>query len=332
MNTEKTIPILFLRAATDAAARAGADVDLALKRAGIPRGLLSDQHARLTAEQMAVAMRGLWSLSGDEMLGLGRARAPIGTFNLVAHALITSPDLRTVGMRLIEFQHVVPGLPLISATVGTDTIRFAFGSEELNDPDHLYVDFSLILFQRFASWLIGRPLRLSLVEMPYPTPANADEYDLIYGAPIRFGTGRTAIEFDASLQDAPVVRTATELTEYLRRAPDDMLRQRDYGSSVEVQVRTILEKGLVATSWPTSQDVARRFSVSPGHLRRMLRAEGTSLGAIKQELLRDAAIAALARGDSVEDISQRLGFSEPSAFRRAFKRWSGSTPATYLGA
>ncbi|ERB51061.1 hypothetical protein N806_07625 [Rhodococcus sp. P27] len=46
-------------------------------------------------------------------------------------------------------------------------------------------------------------------------------------------------------------------------------------------------------------------------------------------MLRDVAIAGLRRGESVEVLSARLGFSEPSAFRRAFKRWTGDTPSSY---
>ncbi|NLG56435.1 MAG: helix-turn-helix domain-containing protein, partial [Rhodococcus sp.] len=48
-----------------------------------------------------------------------------------------------------------------------------------------------------------------------------------------------------------------------------------------------------------------------------------------EEVLRDAAIAGLRRGESVDDLSAKLGFSEPSAFRRAFKRWTGKTPGSY---
>ncbi len=71
------------------------------------------------------------------------------------------------------------------------------------------------------------------------------------------------------------------------------------------------------------------LSVSAPHLRRLLRQEGTSLGQLREEVLRDAAIAGLRRGESVDDLSARLGFSEPSAFRRAFKRWTGSTPRSF---
>jgi AraC-like DNA-binding protein len=70
--------------------------------------------------------------------------------------------------------------------------------------------------------------------------------------------------------------------------------------------------------------------MSTQHLRRVLRDEGTSISTLKEELLRDAAIASLVRGDeSITALSTRLGFSEPSAFYRAFKRWTGNAPGSY---
>ena len=81
---------------------------------------------------------------------------------------------------------------------------------------------------------------------------------------------------------------------------------------------------------PLLNAVAARLAVSAQTLRRRLAAEGTSFQQIRDQLRRDAAIAALATGTvSIEDISRRLGFSEPSAFHRAFKRWTGSAPRSY---
>jgi AraC-like DNA-binding protein len=80
----------------------------------------------------------------------------------------------------------------------------------------------------------------------------------------------------------------------------------------------------------TVDDVAKRLAVSAQHLRRLLRDEGTSFREIKEEILRDEAIASLVRGgETVEELSDRLGFSEPSAFRRAFRRWTGNPPGSY---
>jgi AraC-like DNA-binding protein len=104
---------------------------------------------------------------------------------------------------------------------------------------------------------------------------------------------------------------------------------RENGGSAAEQVRRILELGL-GGDWPSSEQVAARLSVSLQHLRRRLREEGTSFGQIREQILKDAAIASLTRGDEpVSELSARLGFSEPSAFRRAFRRWTGRPPGAY---
>ena len=51
---------------------------------------------------------------------------------------------------------------------------------------------------------------------------------------------------------------------------------------------------------------------------------------LRRDLMRDTAINSLVIGkESIDELSARLGFSEPSAFRRAFKRWTGDTPSSY---
>ncbi|MFI6046121.1 AraC family transcriptional regulator [Nocardia sp. NPDC051321] len=90
--------------------------------------------------------------------------------------------------------------------------------------------------------------------------------------------------------------------------------------------------GGVGERWPTADEVAKRLAMSPQTVRRKLGEEGTSITQIREDILRDAAVASLVRGDeTVEALSARLGFSEPSAFRRAFRRWTGSPPGSYRG-
>ncbi|WP_370648224.1 helix-turn-helix transcriptional regulator [Amycolatopsis sp. FU40] len=75
---------------------------------------------------------------------------------------------------------------------------------------------------------------------------------------------------------------------------------------------------------------AGRLGISAQHLRRLLRAEKTPIGEIRDAVRRGAAIASLRRGDeSIEELARRLGFSEASAFRRAFRRWTGQSPGHY---
>jgi AraC-like DNA-binding protein len=320
--------VRFVRAAVDGAAERGIDLRPILGRAAIPEALLTDDRARCTPEQVTTFVREVWKLSADELFGLGSLPVPRGTFRLVCYALINSPDLRTVYERLAEFGPALPALPPFTSSVGPEVTRLQVDLSGFADPGHLLADFMLLVVHRFTGWLIGQRVRLHVVELPYPQPDNAEEYDLIFGAPLRFGAAHPALEFDSALLALPILRDERELDDYLTHSPADLLGRRDYGTTLADQVRGILERGLRG-EWPSSDDVAQRLSISPQHVRRRLRDEGTSVGAIKGELLRDAAIAGLARGVAVDELSSRLGFSEASAFRRAFKRWTGSTPAAY---
>jgi AraC-like DNA-binding protein len=328
VTTARTIGVQFVRAAVDGAGHRGVDLGPALAAGGITPALLADDRARFSPEQITAFVQQLWRLAEDEMFGLGKAPVPNGTFRLVCYALINSPDLRTVCDRLADFGPALPALPTFRLDIGSTVTRLDADMSGIEDPGHLITDFMLLLVHRFTGWLVGQRIRLGVVELPYPQPDNVAEYDLIFGAPLRFDAVRPALEFDSALLDLPIVRDEADLNEYLRHSPADLLARRDYGTTLSDQVRRIVERGLRG-EWPTSDEVARRLSLSPQHLRRRLREDGTSLGAIKEELLRDAAIAGLARGTAVDVLSVQLGFSEPSAFRRAFKRWTGATPAAY---
>ena len=94
-------------------------------------------------------------------------------------------------------------------------------------------------------------------------------------------------------------------------------------------MRRILDEGLTG-DWPTPDEIASRLSVSVHHLRRLLREEGTTVSDLRGDLMRDTAINSLVIGkESIDELSARLGFSEPSAFRRAFRRWTGMPPGAY---
>jgi AraC-like DNA-binding protein len=260
------------------------------------------------------------------LFGLGHGPVPPGTLRLVGYALISSNDLGVVCRRLGQISPALPALPTIEVEVGEPTTRLCVRTDA--GSGHLLTDFLLVILHRFAGWLIGRRIPLRAVAVPYSQPEFAHEYDLIFGAPVSFDAPAASLEFDTSLLSQPVVRDDQELLRYLRHSPADLLARRDYGTTLAEQSRRILERGLRG-DWPGSDEVARRLTMSTQHLRRRLREEGTSLGRIREEILRDAAISALRRGDPVDQLSTRLGFSEASAFRRAFKRWTGSTPAAY---
>ncbi len=325
----RTIPVRFLRAATSTATLRGVDLQEWMDELGIDPVLLFDDRSRITIEQAARLVRAVWKLTGDEMAGLGSEPAPLGTFRMICLGVISSPDLGVAMGRFHDFCRIIPSMPAFTIETGPTTTRVVYEIQPENDPTGFITDMMMSISVRLFSWLAGSRLPVAAVELPHPLPEDAEDYDLVFGSHVTFGKPQPAIEFSNEMLTLPVVRTEAELEEWLRNSPSDLLMLRDYGTTVTDQVRKILERGLRGP-WPTADEAASQLSMSTQNMRRLLREEGTSVTRIKEDLLRDAAVTALVRGDeTVAQLAERLGFSEPSAFHRAFRRWTGSSPGAY---
>ncbi|MFF6836814.1 AraC family transcriptional regulator [Streptomyces sp. NPDC012438] len=340
-----------VRAALLGAERRGVAAGPLLAQAGLPTALLEEEpRTRVPAEQFGRLVRTLWAALDDELIGFGGAPSKVGTFAMMAHVVVHgSRDLREALRRAQTFYSLFPAGPRFrlvepapdegafgaegaDGTDGSDEARLEFDVSGYDDPLHFGAESTVLVAHRFAGWLIRRRIGLRRVEFVHPEPRHAREYALLFGAPCVFGAGRTAVVFDRADLDEPVLRDGAALKVFLRRAPVDVLVSADYGSTVTGRVRHLIGRALPAGPVPTPEQLAVRLSISPQTLRRRLAAEGTTYQRLRDQVRRDHAIAELAGGRvSIERLSRQLGFSEPSAFHRAFRRWTGETPRAYQG-
>ncbi|ATE56612.1 AraC family transcriptional regulator [Actinosynnema pretiosum] len=323
----RTVAIHYVTAALRGARRAGRPVDPLLGAAGIGPALLADTRARVTPEQYTRLIQALWDDLDDEFMGLAPRRSKRGTFATMCLLAVHCPSLESAlrrGMAFYDLFDVEPA-PALRADPTAPTASLELDTGALDDPDRFLVESLLVLWHRFSSWLIGRRIPLRSVRLAHPEPPHAAEYHLIFGCPLRFDAGVTALEFDTRFLRMPVAQDEAALRRFLRNSPAELLSRRDHGAATSGQVRRELGSGA-----PGLPEVAARLGVSAATLRRRLTAEGTTFREVREQLLRDQAVASLVRGgESVEELALRLGFSEASAFHRAFKRWTGSSPGAY---
>ncbi|MFI8962262.1 AraC family transcriptional regulator ligand-binding domain-containing protein [Streptomyces sp. NPDC053493] len=347
-----TVSSHHVRAALLGARRHGIAAAPLLARAGLPAGL----PPRVPARSFGRLVGTLWRRLDDELLGFGPAPSRLGTFAAMAGLVVRdSRDLRVAlhrGQAFYELRPAGPHVRLLEpaearapgsgtaadhAAAGSgaaaerpDEARMEFDVSGWDDPLRFGAETTVLVAQRFAGWLIGRRLGVRRLEFGYPEPAHASEYALLFRAPCVFGASRTAVVFDRADLDAPVRRDAVALHALLRRITFDVLVCHDEPATLTTRVRRLIAAALPAGPVPPPEEVAHRLAVSPQTLRRRLAAEGTSYQRLRDQVRRDHALAALTRGSlSIEGLSQGLGFSEPSAFHRAFRRWTGATPRAY---
>jgi len=179
-----------------------------------------------------------------------------------------------------------------------------------------------------ASWLVGHELPLRDVSFAFERPDFAEDYPVLFPAPIQFGQAQSSISFDAVHSNFPVERSEPEMQEFLARAPRDWIFTSLHEHALPLRVRELL---LLSDHLETGlNETAKLLNLTPRTLMRRLDAEATSFQSIKDGLRRDIAIRDLTQSaKSIEAISQDIGFASAANFHRAFKRWTDVTPGTY---
>ena len=325
---ERTIASHFVRAALRGAEAQGHDCTPLLRQLGIQPAVLDEPRARVAPEQFARLVQLLWETLDDEYLGFGRQRSKRGTFAMMCHAIIHCHSLEKALSRGALFYGLFAEAPTITIQREGDWARLSVDGSTLNDPDHFLLESLLVIWHRLGSWLIGQRIRLEEATFTHSQPAHAAEYELLFPCNRRFAAGQTSLLFQARYLAMPLLQDERTLKQFLQHSPADLLARPDGGDSLISQIRRLL--GRDCSNWPDLDAVAQQLHMSPQTLRRHLREEGSSFQELKDHLRRDLAIYHLGRDDlAIQDIAEQLGFSEPSAFHRAFKKWTGVTPGAY---
>ncbi|KUJ84031.1 AraC family transcriptional regulator [Microbulbifer sp. ZGT114] len=319
-----------IRAQLAGADAAGLDSGQLLRDAGIDPAVLDQPDARLGREQVARLLRLEWDLLSDESGGfLARPWLP-GTFAMMGHACVSCPNLRRALLRSSRFISMVSDdLQIKLIEDGEEARLMIHHGNQKNLPNQIFVESLAVIWLRFFSWLIDRTILLERVHLAFPPPDYNEDYSAMFPCRHYFHQQETCLVFNTRYLQMPLVRDEQQLSEFLGRAPECLLTQYKSDNSFTGRIRRMLmgQHGIENLSL---DDVAERLFTSPQTLRRRLKEEGNSWQDIKDSVRRDMAVYQLKKQETaVAEIAERLGFSEPSAFNRAFKKWTGLAPGAY---
>lgn len=260
----------------------------------------------------------------DEFFGLGARPMRPGSFTLLCHAVLQTKTLKQALHRALLFLSVVLDDPRGTLHIQDGEARIELTSTTPRSA-FAYRTYWLILMG-VTCWLVGRRIPLRGLDFACPAPEHRSEYRQFFGAPVHFDAPTTVMRFDAAHLGLPVIRDAAALRNFLREAPANILVRFRHDQGMAIRVRAHLG-ALPPADWPDFEALARAMSLSPATLRRQLRADGQSYQAIKDDLRLARAQRMLESGGlSVAEISAQVGYSEPSAFFRAYRKWTGRSP------
>ncbi|MDE4176445.1 AraC family transcriptional regulator ligand-binding domain-containing protein [Phaeobacter sp. PT47_59] len=294
---------------------------IGLNTAAQPRG-------RVTHDQIVRLYQLVVSGTGDEMTGLWSRPVRTGALKLLCSSVRGASSLSAALYRFTSFWNLVLDDCQLSLDAGEDSLKIVLRPQGVGLQYRFGHVLLLKLAHGIASWLAGRELPLREVSFVFDRPEFAEDYPILFPAPVRFSQSVSSLTFESRLEGLPVARSEAEMQEFLIRAPRDWIFTSSREHAVMLRVRELLLSS--ERLGCKLEDAAQALNLTPRTLIRRLDAENTSFQDIKDGLRRDIAIRDLSEADkSIEAISQDVGFASAANFHRAFKRWTGATPGAY---
>ena len=308
----------------------GHDTAAFLRDQGVDPELLRDPEARLP---QTIATR-LWLAAGeltqDSNLGIRVAEGiQPGALGALGYALRTSETLGMSFQRLCRYHRLLHDAADVKLAVHPDRAvlsHYLFIPGGPVRPISEYVLAGWLLFSRQSTGVHWTPLE---VRFPHPQPDDTSELRRLFGCTMKFGHDRSELIFSRDLLEKPLLKADPNLQAILEAQVVAMVAKLPKGEAATDAVRRYVA-GELCNGEPKLEHIAPRLHMSPRTLHRRLEQEGTNFRQVLTEVRRELATRHLMeRQLPVGEIAFLLGFSEPSAFHRAFKRWTGLAPLAY---
>ncbi|MFZ3220027.1 MAG: AraC family transcriptional regulator ligand-binding domain-containing protein, partial [Rhodoferax sp.] len=246
-----------------------------------------------------------------------------GHLDIVGMLLLSCDTLGDALEVLTEYAPIVGDNARFETQASPGTMLLRYQPEYTVCRD-LRVEAALGCVVSLARWMTNGRFHPREVLFMHAPRAEVAAYEALLGCPVRFAQACNGVSMDAAELGHSLIEAGKSLHVHLRTLADDMLASLAQGS-VSAQVQQLIRAN---PRWGKER-IGEQLGMSGRNLNRKLAAEAISFKGLREALLYDMAAQALRSGQAVAAVGERLGFSDENAFSRAFRRWSGQTPAQF---
>lgn len=330
MAAVRGVTVRFLQALFTGMEEAGLDVPELAARAGMAPEVLADPTQRVPHQALSRLFDLAVETSGDRSLPLKAARHYAPGANVFDYAGVASATLGAALKRVSRYSGLVlESYELVLRREQHMAYMCFVPRPGVQTPPYGVEHFVGVGIVASRHWLGGEvPVE---VHFRHEQPDDIREHRELFKGPVRFGQPDDAIVFPSLALDLPLKEADPELSAVLDAQASKLLSEsRARSTALSARVRDVLAAEL-SDGAPTAERVAQRLKMSPRTLRRRLKDEGTSHQRLLDDLRHELSLKLLdVEGLGIDEVALRLGFSESTSFHRAFKRWTGMTPADHV--
>jgi AraC-like DNA-binding protein len=337
-----TVAAGYPKALLDFAVSKGADRQMLIERSNICPDDLEDQDNRIPLANYVALLKAGIELCNEPALSLLFGEA------------VRLQDISLVGLIGVAFDNVESVRRQVNRyaplTLDPDNGESADAIELVRENGDVWLKFTtdiytanpLLIESGFARNVCGaRALAASIpgfanlkfpkaIRFTHTEPSYRAEYDRIFGVPLFFGSHMNALLVDEAILNMKLPRTNPYLSEIMSARAEELLKSLESSKTTRGRVENLLIP-ILHSGEASIDTIAVKLGLSRQTLFRKLKAEGITFEKVLDELRHKLALHYLGEKKiSVNETAYLVGFSEPAAFSRAFKRWTGSSPRTYV--
>ena len=323
-----TISVSLVHEALQEAKNQGITLDPILDQAGIASEILHSPLARVSVEAYAQLWTELANAMNDEFFGMDRHHMRRGSYKLLSEMVMHADQLHTALRQILQFLNAI--LDDFQSTLFTEENYAYIVIYDTDQPKRMFSYATyLMLIHGLMCWLTGQRITLNRIELKCNAPQDDQDYKVRFCENIGYLADENYIQFDASWLKTPIKQDHSTWQKFIQNTPQNLLvRFKNPHALSSIIRKHLMQKH--PSKWLELNELTQFLNISEATIQRRLKSEGFSYQQLKNEIRRDTAIELLSRSDkTLQQISDDLYFQDPSAFHRAFKKWTGVSPGSY---
>jgi AraC-like DNA-binding protein len=326
-----TQTLLGLGALAAELAAQGVSVKDMFARTGVQPGHLEDSQARISHRQRLAIYRNARALAkhSDVALRAG-ARQRISDYGIYGYALVSSSTFgEALNFCLDHIKMAGPVVMQISLRVEDNTaILRSHGVEALGDLLPFTAEFWRSSMTSLFSRALEAPFPTKRMIFPFAPPVHWRNYGRMFNCPVDFGKDTMEWHFDAGVLDLPCPNANPITSRVCQQFCDVVMAERPGEADLVRKIRAACLNS--SGQFPTAGEMAEQLGLSLRTLHRRLAKDALSYQEIVDSMRRTVAIEFLENTHlQIDRVAERVGFSDAASFRKAFRKWTGSSPTDY---
>ncbi|HEY7168954.1 MAG TPA: AraC family transcriptional regulator [Candidatus Binatia bacterium] len=312
----------------DAITNSGGNPDKILQNAGLTRAAFSNPDGFIPSLGMIRILEEAARATGDDCFGLhfGERYNP-KNLGALTYVVLNSP---TVGAAIENAErYLMIHNRAAKLVLSRETERVYIRHTLLNcdnEPHRQQSECSMAVLLKTLRLMVGSDWSPEEVQFEHETPADPSEHHRLFGAPVLFNREGNAFFIERDLLDRQVPAADRRLYRILTQYLDRVLNEIPADNDLVAAIRRLIAES-IRNGEPKLKEVAKKSAMTARTLERRLREDGNGFKKLVEDTRRRLALAYLRdRNNTITEIAFLLGYSEVSAFNRAFKRWTGNTP------